>query len=203
MIHHLPSPIIHCLLLQLKLPVPLSYGHAVGDGAIIRFALPGVNLKKGPDAFTDIAPAIRLDLAPCPVFEQSFHLRAVGGCTLRRSASGCMQQQSHMESNATLALFTLFRRKRTLLITNWDSLQRMLMALYGWVTKTFNALIKICTSRAMISFPLQNLTRANCTLLNKLGSITVVQVPQYHHGCVLGSTQRIELIMVTLAQVQK
>ena len=70
------------MLVQLKLPIPLSYGHAVGDGAIIYLATPGVKLKKGADAFTDIAPAIRLDLAPRPVFEQSFQLRAVG-CAFR------------------------------------------------------------------------------------------------------------------------
>ena len=64
LIHHLATAIVHCLLLQLKLPVPFTNRHTIWYWAIICLALSGVDLKKGPDPFTDIASAICLDLAP-------------------------------------------------------------------------------------------------------------------------------------------
>jgi hypothetical protein len=92
LIHHLPAPIIHCLLLQLKLSVSFSNGKAIRYEAVVCLALPGMNLEKGPDAFTDIAPAVRLDFATCTVFEKPLHLGTVGRGTLSGSACGGMQQ---------------------------------------------------------------------------------------------------------------
>mmetsp|Transcript_9995 Transcript_9995/g.17981 ORF Transcript_9995/g.17981 Transcript_9995/m.17981 type:complete len:207 (+) Transcript_9995:161-781(+) len=203
LIHHLPTPIIHCLLLQLKLPVPLTNSHTIRHGAVISLTLPGVNLKKGPDAFTNITPTIRLNLAPRTMFEQSFHLRAIGRCALHRPARGRMQQQRHVQGNATLTLLPLFRRERTLLSSHRDGLQLMLMTGDGRVAQTVNALIKVGTGGTMVSLPLQNLAGADGTLLDKLGRVAIVQVPQYHHGRVLGPAERIELVVVALAEVQK
>lgn len=92
LIHHLPAPIIHRLLLQLELLVSFSNGQAVGYRTMFSLTLPSVNLEEGPNAFADIAPAVCFDLAPITVFEKSLHLGTVGRGACGRSACGGVQE---------------------------------------------------------------------------------------------------------------
>lgn len=78
LVHHLPAAIIHSLLLQLKLSVPLPNGQAVGHRTILSLALPGVYLQQGPNTLADVASPIGLNFAASTVFEQSLHLGTVG-----------------------------------------------------------------------------------------------------------------------------
>jgi hypothetical protein len=77
LIHHLPAPIIHCLVFQLK-PVTFLNGQTVGYRKTGSLTLPSVNLEENPNAFADIAPASCFDLASITVFEKSLHLGTVG-----------------------------------------------------------------------------------------------------------------------------
>ena len=108
LIHHLPTPIIHSLLLQLKLSVALPNCHTVGYRTVLLLTLPRMDLEKSPDAFTNITSSIRLNLAPSTVLEKSLHLGTVGRCTLGGSTRRGMQEQGHVQSNATLTLLPLF-----------------------------------------------------------------------------------------------
>lgn len=90
LIHHLPTPIVHCLLLQLKLSVTFSNGQAIRYEAVVRLTLSGVDLKKGPDSFADITPAVRLDFAARAMLQKTLHLCTVGRGTLRGSTCGSM-----------------------------------------------------------------------------------------------------------------
>ena len=92
LVHHLSAPIIHCLLLQLKMPEFFSNGQAVGNRAIVGLTLSSVNLEEGPDAFADIAPAVCFDLATITVFEKSLHLGTVGRVACGGSARGGVQE---------------------------------------------------------------------------------------------------------------
>lgn len=100
-----------------------------------------------------------------------------------------MQQQSHVQRNAALALLPLLRRQCTLLIPNCYRLQWMLMPGDGRVTQAVNAHVKVGACGAVISLSLQYLTSAYRTLLDKFGRVAVMQVPQHHHGCVFGTTK--------------
>ena len=86
LIHHLPTSIIHRLLLQLKLPVSLTYRHTIGHGAIFLFTLLCVDLEEGPNTLAHIAPAGGFDFALCSMLEESLHLGAVGRLALGRPA---------------------------------------------------------------------------------------------------------------------
>ena len=65
------------------------------------------------------------------------------------------------------------------------------------------ALIEIGACRAVVSIPRKNFSRASGALLHELGSITVVQMPQNHHGRVFRSTQMVELVVIALAKIQE
>lgn len=106
-----------------------------------------------------------------------------------------------MQLDATRAFLPLLSGECALLVAHGNGLQRMLVAGYGGVPHTVSALIKVCASRTMETLPLQNFACADRTLRYELGGITIVQVPQNHHGGMLGPTERIELIMVALAEV--
>mmetsp|Transcript_5030 Transcript_5030/g.8377 ORF Transcript_5030/g.8377 Transcript_5030/m.8377 type:complete len:116 (+) Transcript_5030:457-804(+) len=79
----------------------------------------------------------------------------------------------------------------------------MLVTWYGRIAKTVDALVKVCTGGAVVTLPLKYLTRAYRTLLDKFRGVTVVQMPEDHHGCVLGAAKGIELIMVALTEIEE
>ena len=96
-------------------------------------------------------------------------------------ASGSVQQQSHMELNTSLTLLALSICKLSLLASHGNRLQLVRMPWCVGVLDAILALIKVGTSRAVEAIALENLSGACCTLLDKLGRISVVQMPEDHH----------------------
>ena len=144
---------------------------------------------------------MRLDLATGAVIQKSFHLGAVGRVARGRTARGGMQEQRHVQGDAARAFLSLLGGEGALLIANGDGLQLMRMTGYGGVAQTVDALIKVSASWTVEALPLENFASADGTLRYELGGIAIVQVPKDHHGSMLGPTERIELIMVALAEV--
>lgn len=103
-IHFLPPTIIHGLLLLLELTEAFSNGHAIRYWALQRLALTGMDLKQSPDAFAHVAPTARFHLTLGTVLEETLHLGTIRTRTFGTAARGGMQQQGHVQLNASLSL---------------------------------------------------------------------------------------------------
>lgn len=57
---------------------------------------------------------------------------------------------------------------------------------------------------AVVSCAIENIHMTTVTAIHKLWSVSItVQVVEHHHGRVLGATQLIELIVVSLAETEE
>lgn len=79
----------------------------------------------------------------------------------------------------------------------------MLVTGYGRVAQTVNALIKVCAGGTVITLPLEYLTRADGTLLDKFWSISIVKVPEDHHRGMFCTAEGVKLIVVALTEVEE
>ena len=93
-----------------------------------------------------------------------------------------MQQQLHMKLDTSLTLDALGFRQLTLLSTrNSNSFELVRMSRRVRIGNTFLALVKVCTRGTMEPVTSKDFSRACCALLDKLGSVAIVQVPKNHH----------------------
>ena len=112
-----------------------------------------------------------------------------------------MLQELHMQIDAPLSVLPLLLSQHGLLGYG-DRFQNMLVTV-GMHSDAVLAEVEIVASRAIVSIPDKNLAAAVGALLNKLGRLTIMKVPQDHHTRVLRPPKRVELIVVTLAQIQE
>jgi hypothetical protein len=90
LVHHLTTPVIHSLLLQIELPESLPDCQAVGHDTVFLFTLPSMDLEECPDAFTNMASSGCFNLTLRAMLEEPLHLGTIGRCTLGRFAGGGM-----------------------------------------------------------------------------------------------------------------
>mmetsp|Transcript_10836 Transcript_10836/g.19689 ORF Transcript_10836/g.19689 Transcript_10836/m.19689 type:complete len:250 (-) Transcript_10836:1941-2690(-) len=72
-----------------------------------------------------------------------------------------------------------------------------------WISVAVVTKIEIRANAAMMTNSGRYLTSACKALLDKLGRLFILEMPQYHHRGMLGSPQFIKLIMVSTAKIQE
>mmetsp|Transcript_65053 Transcript_65053/g.187179 ORF Transcript_65053/g.187179 Transcript_65053/m.187179 type:complete len:250 (+) Transcript_65053:319-1068(+) len=72
-----------------------------------------------------------------------------------------------------------------------------------WISVALLTKIVVGTGIAMVSLSTQNLAIACHALLHEFRCITIVEVPKYHHRCMLRTTKLVKLVMVSSTKVQK
>jgi hypothetical protein len=136
------------------------------------------------------------------MFQKTFHLRAICGWTISRGAGSGMEEKRHVKLYTPLSFLPLRLRKFGLLRAgNSNRLQLMGMTGNFRILVAILTLIKISTCGTMKAVARQDFARTCRALLHELGSISIVQMPQNHHGGMLGSTYDVKLIVVPLTKV--
>jgi len=113
-------------------------------------------------------------------------------------------QECHVQLYTSLSFFSLCLGEFGLLSgSDRDWFEWMGMSGDVGVGETFGTDIVIGTGGTVVAVAGENFARADGTLLDKLGGIAIVQMPQHHHRGVFGTPQHIKLVMVALTQVEK
>jgi hypothetical protein len=67
----------------------------------------------------------------------------------------------------------------------------------------FLALVKVRAGGTVEAVAREDLSRASCTLLYELWGVSIVKMPQNHHGRMLRSADMVELVVITLAEIEE
>mmetsp|Transcript_24380 Transcript_24380/g.37092 ORF Transcript_24380/g.37092 Transcript_24380/m.37092 type:complete len:259 (-) Transcript_24380:111-887(-) len=136
-----------------------------------------------------------------------FHFLTVCGGALRRSTSRRVLDECNVKFNIPLPLLPLLLCQSAVSLSgiHLDGFQSMvaLSAIRLRIPVAVVTQVEVRTDATVMPDTRRYLTGASEALLYKLGSLTVLKVPQYHHGGVLGPTELVKLVVVTAAKVEK
>mmetsp|Transcript_3872 Transcript_3872/g.10916 ORF Transcript_3872/g.10916 Transcript_3872/m.10916 type:complete len:576 (+) Transcript_3872:401-2128(+) len=212
-VHLESASVIHSLLLLLKLSHLVANGRALRDRAGHVLAFLRMDSEQSPDPLADAASALDAAGTRFRVPEVVLHL----GTVLRRAsfvdAFRGMLDQLDMQLQVALTVLSLGSCERarigaavlTTLGFDIDRLEGMgaRSSVRLGISVALSAKIVIGTYRAMVALAAENLAVAHHALLDELGGVSVVQVPEHHHRRMFGPAEFIELVMVSTAQVEE